>query len=103
MFGGITGFFEKLSLCRLNERLVGAARLIANDARRQLNRSGVDRYSILLDEQKLLFIGHGNDDRRARRAYAVHVFPATFSHNRQEFPCVKRTFWVGFRFHFSLP
>src|SRR5947199_6437844 len=51
-FGGISGFFKKLTVSSISRALV-AAGIIANDACGQFNRSGVDGNPVLLDEQKL--------------------------------------------------
>src|SRR5439155_25429117 len=48
--GGISGFFEKLTVSSISRALV-AAGIIANDACGQFNRSGVDGNPVLLDEQ----------------------------------------------------
>src|SRR6266566_8162162 len=88
-FGGISGFFEKLTVSGISRALV-AAGIIANDACGQFDRSGVDGNPVLLDEQKLSLVRDTDNNRPTGSAKAVHVFPATFFNKRQKLACVQR-------------
>src|SRR5437016_10602446 len=101
-FGGISGFFEKLTVSSISRALV-AAGIIANDACGQFNRSGVDGNPVLLDEQKLSLAGDSDNNCGAGSAEAVHVFPATFFSKRQKLACVERDLlrWIHCAFRMS--
>src|SRR2546421_2651090 len=95
-FGGISGFFEKLTFRGISVALVAAVGIIANDACGQLNRPGVDGNPVLLDEQKLSLVRDSDNNRRAGSAKAVHVFPATFFDKCQKLARVQRNLvrWI---------
>src|ERR1051326_2818169 len=95
-FGGISGFFEKLTFRGIRVALVAAVGIIANDSCGQLNRPGVDGNPVLLDEQKLSLVSDSDNNRRAGSAKAVHGFPATLFDESQKLAGVQRNLvsWV---------
>ena len=88
--GGVARFFQQLALRRGCGALAQATRLVADDARRQLNGSGMHRDTILFNQQKFLVVGNRDNNGRAGCANAIHILPAAFSYERQEFAAAKR-------------
>src|ERR1022692_1270323 len=83
--GLVACFLDQLAAGSFGLTLVTTSWLIANDAGGQLDRACMDRNPILLNQEKFLLVGHGDDDRRARRVGAFGVFPMAFFDECEKF------------------
>ena len=82
--GRISGLFQQFAAGSFGVGFVCAAGFVPDNSGRKFDRACVDRNTVLLHEQKLLFFGNRDNDGGTGCVDAVHVFPVALFDQSEE-------------------